>query len=1340
MAEHPGSRLTLDFTLPQSRPDGGAVPLDFNNSVVPPVGVGVGPDDIAVVGRPAVANRRAVITASGWESASFPDWRSQQPIIEVEQPTPIWPVGWVSDNVGQPVYVRWRRFLLPPSIPFSADLIGVSSVRLAGGYQPAPGVNTTLNFSEPLVRPPGSHVVLEFGEVGYTHVASAGIGDTSHFGRVSFGIPRVISDVSLADQAEFGVPMLEGTVRFISLNTSILPPGIDKPTLTKKAAPLLPPSMTPSLYGTAYVWNLRQYLRPTAFSPLAFGAHYLIGGVKSALPGGIAGLAMGAVKVVNTRANQTAAPSGIPAIAMVAPGVSPRSLAPSGASTVLWGLPRVQKMPLLAGWQSDVYGAPVIEFKTKYLLASGFAYTEQGYPRVFDPTQITQVKSLLETGLFGDGRVYNKTRTVRASGLDALYFSDWTDVVNTRRVLAAASWSAMAVGWPEIANKTPSLHPPGINSFNPPSGYLTGIGYRNRTLTPSGIPFVSPALGSPVVTKTPQLFPLGFAGAFGAPEVERWLRFLEVAGANCAQYGMPTVWFGYRPLPVPGWASQLYGDNARVEHGRRTLLALGANAAAVGGHGIGNANRTLRPTGIPVVFPGPPMVGGTRFLRPVGFEATKFGARVIPEIQSCYPRGFAGEYGRPHLYNLRQTTAPKGFLTVGQQPADRWGTPRVWNLLQFVVQNPDAGGELFPPAWPQWTLIENRNKSLRATGQDLSALGLAQIDNNARLLAPVGANAPDPGEFYRSGTVGYRIRYFRMEGMEPPYLAGWATVYNSAFVAAPLGVATPVFGRPAIVNTRRYYDFTDGADTAVFGYPMVADRIRYLDIEGRYGINPPYIQLPEVKLYSRYIDGRGTDMSKLGWASLDIHWTIIAPKWSLQNLYGSPTVRNLTPELNQQGRNSEAFGDPYLRLQWRPVNPIGEPTHWFGKPIAGYRDRPLFMTGIRSWAIGDKLVVTKTGAPPYSTQFIYLDRNVLAGEDDPEKYVDGDGIPPLPLGQPIINQQVVYHRQPDPATGFGDPRLTANSIRVEPGHWLIAIGDPMVSSKNRTIAVGEYKFDDQSLQGKPRLSPHTIYAVVEAPAQAIRNHPLPGTIGHHYVDGYYRAPGANLGWVSVMNRHRFVRGNDFATASYGQPDVELLMRYLEPKGINSLRVGWITIPGPQDVTQFNSSQFMALGTPRVSRPIVIGPSIARPSGLNSFSPGDARVELLHRELPLPGFLSMQMGTKKANDTPYQWQGLRVGPLMPTIAAGYVTERHGKPWVSFRVRELQAEGFTGFSSEYELEAFMSQMKVWRVPIPKPSQHVTPVGIAGGAVNASDVKLNQQFIRPDGNADQYRKGAF
>lgn len=118
---------------------------------------------------------------------------------------------------------------------------------------------------------------------------------------------------------------------------------------------------------------------------------------------------------------------------------------------------------------------------------------------------------------------------------------------------------------------------------------------------------------------------------------------------------------------------------------------------------------------------------------------------------------------------------------------------------------------------------------------------------------------------------------------------------------------------------------------------------------------------------------------------------------------------------------------------------------------------------------------------------------------------------------------------------------------------------------------------------------------------------------------------------------------------------------------------------------------------------------------------------------------MAMGESLSNDRPYMWQGLRVGPLMPTIPNGFNAELFGdSAWVSHRVREFAVDGFDTFACEYDYTNFAGRMRVWRETVQIPHQMVAPVGLDALAFAVPDLRNKAHYILPDGNADVYRKG--
>lgn len=1210
-------------------------------------------------------------------------------------------------------------------------------------YQPPSGHKVALTFVNGYEVPAGYKVGLEFspsdGPVGDTQylfpggVSAALYGETYIWRATEF-----VSVVGLAAPATSNQHKAELYTRYIGA-ISIADPAVSKPHVRNWNYQAFPNGFVNTYYGRPLVWNLRQYIYGQSFNSELYGKPYLQGGVKYITPSGLLALAFGRPSLVNTTANQYAKPAGIPIVPLPSPAVSPRSLRPFGILGASFGSPRVEFPPRAKGWLSSAFGYPVIEDKTKYVAVDGVSSDDQyGYPVVFDPTIKILVSSVIQSGVFGDTAVKNNRFVLNAEGIDSASVSPWAALRNTRRLTYASGWHSLEFGESSVANKTPSIAPAGFDALRLPNAAEIGIGYAVRLIYTSGIN--RGGIGVATLTKTPEIAPKGIAApTLGLTTVWHRVRTLEVQGADAYKSGSANVWFRYRFLTLQdrGWKSSAYGLT-KLEHEHRTTTALGADSLIAGIPYIGLRNRTIAPMSAWGNFAAWHMVGGSRFLGPAGFVATAFGARIIPPQTQVYVLGFAGAFGLAAFRNARRLLSPSS-ITVGQQAADAWGTARAFNLRQHVSMSYDVDSGLNPPAWPQWTSIVNRTKSLGITGSLMSRVAEPSIDNKARPLHPAGVAAPILPPEYRSGMVAYRVRSCRIEGLEAPYMSTWLSVLNDGRVLAPKGYVASSFGVAGLVNTRRYYSRVGAFDSAWFGYPMVADRIRTITADPRYSIAPPIIRLPEVKQYTRYIDGAGYESAKVGGHSLTVRFNRITPRWTLQNLYGSPIVKNLTPELGQRGRAADEYGDAHIRLQWRPVAPYDSLTQAIGKPGIAYRDRTVFGQGLNAMSIGNKLVVTKTGAPPYSTQWISLEKFAINGS--PSELGDGINTPGFPLSQlglPIINQQVVYHHQQDVATLFGSPRLTANTVRVEPGYGELLVGDPMVSLKRRALIVGAWPDDLVYQPSKARVSPHTIYATVEAGKQAKDNHPT--FLGLHYVDGYYRAPGVTFGSLTITLQHRTIRAYPATPPQIPGVTVANKRHYILAAGIRSLRFGWHTVPGPQAVVQFDSVSHAVVGVPTVARPPYIGPITLPLNGLNAHGPSLPRIELLNRQLRPVGYDALLPGSIFYGDGPYQWRGLRVGPLVPTMPKGASMQAMGAPWISFRVRNLGLAGFDSFISEYDLMNFAKRMRVIRQPLPRPSLSVMPAGFVAFESAASDVRHGAHYIRPDGNADQYRKGAF
>ena len=1155
--------------------------------------------------------------------------------------------------------------------------------------------------------------------------------DSSSLGIPSLKFNQSIKLVGLLSQS-FGAPNLLNKNKFV-LPNGFLTSNFNNPNIKNVTDQLFPASINVSNYGNPTIYNSRQYLRVFGTNTNLFGTTYLQGGVKYVKPIGFNSSALTNPKVVNTKANQYIGLSGIPPLAVPSPNVSPRIIYAKSQIATLWGNALVQFPPHPKGFVATSYGVAWISHSPRYLEPNYIDALNSGYPKVFDPTQkigVTGVNTVIPSGVFGDILIRNTKRIIKVSGLYAQSFSDWGVIESNLRNIIPKGLDNQNFGSNAIRNKMPSIAPIGIYSF---AGLNSAIGYRIRTLKPSG--FYQPKFGQPTLTKTPELNVLGFnTNIFGNAWVSYRVREINAGlGRDTQAFGSHTVWHYTRYLKTQGSAFDLYA-NPRIEHSRRGLLFLGENQSSYGAVWVSQGRRFIEPSSID--YPKIPnhRVGGTQNIQPFGYVATRFGIRIIPESQSIYPQGFINPFGMTIVDLWKKYIKPNGFLTTGQEGSHRFGTHKFWNLRQYIVQFYDGDSGLVPPKWIGWTNIENKNKSIGAIGNNFARVGEPNIENKARLLSANGLNALAFGQ----AMIADRIRKLKLQGIESPYISSWSVIYNAAPVISQKGFKADAFGIGTILNTRRYFNRIGNFESLEMGKPMITDRIRTLKFEHRYTIAPPYIPVHSVHLYTRYIEevGRFDDHQRFGNPSLSIHWNIITPRWTMRDAYGTPTIKNLTPELSTKGRNSEDFGQASIRTQWRELLHLGSETVVWGRSEVAFRDRQFSVNGFAQWAIPIHTVI-KTGVPPYYPQYIWLDAVELDGEQN-----NGHGIkiPERQVSDPSVKSNVIF---PDSfiASRYGNPHTQSNGILVQPGLQELTIGRHFVGLKNRNITVPS--LGDSMIVSKPRLSPHTIYAVMDAPEQAKQNHPVASNL--HYVNSDYgnRSAGEVFGYTTITLRHRklFVGLGNQGEVNY-RHQIELKKRYINLKdfGFRSQRIGFHVVgPFDQNVIQFDSNDMQNFGRPSLNIPYG-GAFFIKPNGLNSPALNRPTVDFFNRTIKAVGHSHLEMGTNKSGDTPFMWQGLRIGELIKGNYGGFENEVFGNTFISLKVRNVEAQGFESFVMEYDYTQFDQRMRVVRQELPKPKLLIKPVGVDALLLAVPNIKPAVHYIRPDGNADQFRKGAF
>lgn len=1101
------------------------------------------------------------------------------------------------------------------------------------------------------------------------------------------------------------------------------------PALRKLAATIAPDGFVATSYGSNLTYNLKQFAPIQGRTQSLYGTAFMWGGVKTVLVDNIASPSINGPIVVNTSANQQLIVKAIEAPAMPAPILTPHMIyAPAiyqggvGEHEV-----RTSRIVIARGNLHTLAGTPTVWYHTRPLEVDGFESFDTGYPKIKDAAQTIQQPPNTKTAVFGDIAIRNAAQFARNAGaIDDMVVSEWVTIINVGRYVAARGFTKPSIGTLNITNKSPSLFFAGIAA---PIFYAQGIGYRIRTVAPTGFDRLS--LGSVGVIKTPEIKPTGFnAGAMGAADVSNFTRYIQPTGLEQSKFGNHTAWYRYRYIAANSFDASVV-SGAVLTHGVREVISNGFAVDSYGQPWVSLGTRTISPSSTYQETYSYHLVGRHQEIKPFGYVATLFGTRITPDSQSIYPQGAVGAWGLTTAELKTRYIKPVGYISVGQQPADRWGNAKLHNLTQYVQQNFDVNGGLVPPPWSDWTLIENRDKTIGAIGVNTMRFGYSQIDNNAAPLLPLGIAAPQ-GTRFEVSAISHAIRLLPLQGIEPPPISGWSNIHNAARVIAPTGAVQSLFGYPDALKTRRYYPNVGRIESQAFGEAMIAYRIRMIEVEKRYSIAPPIIRLPTIDLLTKYVDVRGYETDSYGSASLSIHFNIIRTQWAHRNTLGNPILKNVTPELLTKGRDTNEFGDTAIRTQWRDVYAQGDDTSRMGLLKISDTKQTIALSGWQDTAVSQLHKVVRLGTNPYSLQNIFLNN-----EANPE--LDGFGISPPPeqVSRAGFNQNVLYPTTKNVSSSFGNAYVWTNNIIVYGGIAIDGVSD-QASVFNALQHVGPKSIASAgSRVGNPRLSPHTIWAVMDAPQQARDSHP---TRDLHYIKST-----VEFGTPSVEGKIRLVKHSSVydTRARYGTPVITLKKNILLCDGFRSARFGLPSIPFTLQEVEVREGIYdnNRWGGTEVTRPPYDGPQMIGAIGLYSQDFGETAVDNFIRYLSPKGLDALTMGTYKEYDTPYMWQGLRIGAHIPSAIGAGDTSALGDAWISHRIREVQPTGFDAFISSYDLLDFKKRMKVTNKNVGTINiRRVNAGGFNSLVIGEPGIKLNQQFIMPDGNSDQFRKGGY
>lgn len=860
-------------------------------------------------------------------------------------------------------------------------------------------------------------------------------------------------------------------------------------------------------------------------------------------------------------------------------------------------------------------------------------------------------------------------------------------------------------------------------NYIPPSGNLVVFNAKTGYTPPSG--------NSIVLDVCPPsslgIYPVGTSFLrTGEPSIEN--RNRSIAAGNISSrlvFGSHVVALRTRWISANGISPLSPSPLSFVSHYVRAILPVGVASPSPPSPWVSASPRVLSPPSIVTNQSSGHVVAKSRAIYPFGFSALFFGSRIIPEVQALYASGIASQaFGSLSLKNTLHIINPVGIYHFPE--SSRFGLTYTFNKTQKILCSNLIESGLTPPPIVGWTAIANRNRAVHAHGSLLSAFGYQSVSNNARPITPIGIDSARIG----AGFISHKVRSITPDGKDYLYSSSWHVVSNSARVIVAQSNDNSVFGAPFVQSNKRAIKPL-GIDTSALSSPMASYAIRHLSIESRYSISPPVIKMPSIDTWTKHIYPQGADSCVVTVPFVFSHINTIAPRWTMRDRYGTASVVNVTPEIKHHGISHCEFGAASVRLQWRDIRAEGLSMQSFGRALIADRRKRVSITGIQMLMIGMS-TVTKTSSPPYSTQVITLN-----APGSPQNQEGGNGIPPpdYQVGTPSLRD----NRLACQGLSFlfiGSHAVHANSIRVEPGYFDHLIGIPTVSKSKRTIAVPPWTSVPEP--SAPRLSPHTIWAVMDAPQQAKDNHP---SANLHYVDGLGKPPGTIIGNHSISLKNRSL--SQVGSVDFGVIGTALVgnkKTYVAPNGFNGFRSGWPSIPSTSMAEQFDSIDHAKMGDHRVG--FSNAPStIYAYAGIGELlRMGNSSIEHKNRTLSPHGLYATQMGQSKPGDTPFQWQGLRVGERVPNIISGFDQLRMGAAWVSMRVREISSHGFDAFVCTYQLEQFEQRMTVVGTqPISPPAQGVFCNGIDSLVFAAPNIKRAVHYIRPDGNSDQYRKGA-
>lgn len=854
---------------------------------------------------------------------------------------------------------------------------------------------------------------------------------------------------------------------------------------------------------------------------------------------------------------------------------------------------------------------------------------------------------------------------------------------------------------------TPELFPLGIV----PGSFGTATLQGTASFTPTG--WDSSAYGTPTVFNYHQFISVAGSsyGALGAPTVVNWHQYVTASGlASTIAFGTSVVYnydqdvlpssiappsqqvsIGaaiFDPLQYVSGVGGISAPSFPVTHYVADyyqdidLNGFGTSSHAVPTPEISHRVRTIEVPFFVNTYYGTPHVEDNA-IRPSGWRSSVVGVSAVVELGTRTVTQHSStkfsEFGTANVQLLRQ------YIRARPASIPSFGTPEVQNLTRYVYAGPYSTNSP-PNVLGDYAWVKNRNVTLIANSFVSTKFGSRTatfVENAARQILPVGIDAG----YWGSTDISHWIRTVSPAGFDSFVSRHWHVVYNNAVVIAPTSAYDGAVGRPAqVYNLNQFVRPWTVGNTALFGAPFVAPRIRTLTQFNSYPHLTGYFGQPSIRFRLRPIAPVG-----------------FVPEYPLgvprpNGLFGAVLVRGpfiptikpnsaIGPEVFSAGatvrnRNRvirppavsrrEEFGSfATVELYTRTLSPVGLNSMRIGAHTVRDRTQRTSPATLSVPTFPVSHWVRNLSPDPPSLQYLFVGAWETARVAVPSS--------------PVVRFPTIY-----PlgllSTEWGSPTVYSTTIKVDTGiSNLDQLGVPWVAGAQFLALEG---FKDSVEPPKQRVSPHTIYAPAgdRATAQARANHPTndpPQPIGPEVT-----------GLPDVSHRNRTIYAIAGAVYSaYGDPQIDLRMRYVYPVQIRSLRMGRPVILGVTQYIDCNtlSSGFDAssLGAPDVAR-VRTSPEYLAPASLNTLAVGTLTISNFVRTIEASGV--PHRGNPQEGQT-NPWGLPEIGYPRTIVLSGFNSLIFGTHRVEHRIRELPLDGFDSCSfNEEDIPSFNLRMRV------------------------------------------------